>query len=295
MNTLTLNSYAKVNLYLQVLKKRKDNYHSLRTLFEKIDLSDTILLTSRPDTKITIRCNDPQVPKDHSNLCYRSAALLQKCGKVRSGVDITLIKRIPVSAGLGGGSSNAATVLVGLNRLWKLKYSREKLAGYARNLGSDVPFFVYDARFALGAGRGDLITPLRLSPKVKLWHVLVVPRIAVSTPLIFKKWDEYIKQAPGLTTSSSDVKLSIQALRKRHLSLLSGLLFNSLERITLKLYPEVKRIKGALTHLGVKTILMSGSGPAVFGVVSGRKEAQALRSRLHAQERSWRVFVTRTV
>ena len=287
---MILNSYAKLNLYLEVINKRPDHYHNLKTVFERIDLADRIILKSRPDKKINLICNFPFVPKDNLNLAFKSAKLLQDTFAVEEGVDIKIIKRIPVGSGLGGGSSNAATVLLGLNKLWKLNLLPKKLVDLAKRIGSDVPFFIYGLPFALAELRGDKISPLKALNKVRLWHILVVPKIKVSTPIIYAKWDRYSK----LTRPKYDVKILNLALRKRDFPLLSETLFNSLEEITFKLYPRVRRIKESLKALGLKSILMSGSGPAIMGIVSSRKEALALREQLKGN-RFWQLFVTRTV
>jgi 4-diphosphocytidyl-2-C-methyl-D-erythritol kinase len=287
---LVLNSCAKLNLYLLVLNKRKDKYHALKTIFERISLSDKIILRGRRDKLIKIICSDPQVPKDEANLCFRSAKLLQQKFNCLRGIEIEIVKHIPVGAGLGGGSSNAATVLMGLNRLWRLNLSRSRLVSLAKEIGCDVPFFIYQSSFALGSARGDKIKPLPLLKGVRLWHLLVVPKIKVSTPLIYAKWDEY----SGLTRKNCNDKMINLALRKNRLFREGGLLYNSLEEVTTRLYPEVKRVKTELARLGLKSILMSGSGPAVFGIASSRKEAATIERQLKKKSRSWRVFVART-
>jgi 4-diphosphocytidyl-2-C-methyl-D-erythritol kinase len=287
---MVLNSYAKLNLFLQVLNKRKDNYHNIKTIFERISLCDKIVISPRRDKLIKIRCNDPAVPEDESNLCFKSAKLLQEGLRKKEGLDIKITKYIPVGAGLGGGSSNAAAVLLGLDKLWKLNLSRKKLCDLAAKVGSDVPFFIYNTSFALGRGRGEKIKPLKALRKARLWHVVAVPDFKVSTPIIYRKWDKF----SGLTKPRYDVKLLIFALRKGKTSLLAGALFNSLEAVTAKIYPEVKRIKEKFTESGVKLALMSGSGPAVFGIVTSRKKAVALSGKLKRKDRSWRVFVTST-
>jgi len=319
---MILNSYAKLNLYLEVLKKRKDNYHNIKTVFERIGLKDTIILKSRPDKKISITCNLPDVPSGHSNLAYRAARLLQDNFHVHRGVNIKLIKRIPIGAGLGGGSSNAASVLMGLNKLWKLNIGRDKVVRLAAKIGADVPFFIYNSPFAQGEARGDKIKPLKALSDVRLWHILVVPKIKVSTPFIYKKWDSFkaLRLVPlnknrhlrgltpidkcgisknnyltGLTRPKCNVKILIHALKENQFSLISRALFNSLEQITANLYPQINSSKEKLSSLGVKSVLMSGSGPAVFGVVYSRKEAVLLYRQLGRENRLWQVFVVRTV
>jgi len=295
---LTLNSYAKLNLYLEVLHKRKDNYHNIKTIFERIDLADKIILKSRRDKKINITCNAADVPQAHSNLAWRSAKLLQDSFNIDKGVDIKIIKRIPVGSGLGGGSSNAAAVLAGLNKLWKLNVTENKLAGLAGKLGCDVPFFIYNSPFVKGEARGDKIKPLKALINVRLWHILVVPKIGVSTASIYKRWDNEsktfkLKERGGLTIPKYNVNILILALRKNDLSLIGDALFNSLGQVTARLCPQINAIKQKLMQLGVKSILMSGSGPAVFGIVSSRKEALSLCRQLKSNS-FWQVFVSRT-
>ncbi|MDI6605811.1 MAG: 4-(cytidine 5'-diphospho)-2-C-methyl-D-erythritol kinase [Candidatus Omnitrophota bacterium] len=301
MAKLVLNSYAKLNLYLAVLNRRRDNYHNIKTLFERIDLADRITLVPRRDSKIKIICSDPRLPKDNSNLCYRSAKLLRESFNIKSGLEIRLIKRIPIGAGLGGGSSNAATLLLGLNRFWKLNLSRKKLLDFAARLGSDVPFFIYGTSFAFGYGRGDKIKPLQPGRLPGLWHVLVVPAFGVSTPLIYEKWDEFSRlktpcksYASGLTMPKFDVKILTSLICKGASGLAGGILFNSLEEVAARVYPQIRRIRKILVSLGINSILMSGSGPAVFGIVSSRKEALTLRRKIKTIEKSWRVYATRT-
>lgn len=292
MPALILNSYAKLNLYLAVLNKRKDNYHNLETLFERISLCDRITLRLRSDKRIKITGIPPVIPQDSSNLAYKSAELLIKSLDLDKGVDIKIIKRIPVGSGMGGGSSNAAAVLTGLNRLLKLRLSRLRLVEFAKKIGADVPFFIYDTAFALGRSRGDEIKPLCRLNKLKLWHILVVPKIKVSTPLIYEKWDE--KKKAALTIPELNVKLLLLAFKGRKRSLINKTMFNSLEEITAEVYPEVKYIRSELLRLGADSILMSGSGPTVFAVVSSKEEAVSLSKQLK-QNRFWQVFVTRTV
>jgi len=295
---LVFNSYAKLNLYLAVLDKRKDSYHNLLTIFERISLHDKIILKPLAGRKIKISCTSPEVPEGSSNLAYKAAQLLQDSLKLNKGVEIKIIKRIPVGSGMGGGSSNAAAVLLGLNQLWKLNLKRRELIVYAKALGADVPFFIYDTPFALGQERGDKITPLSGLKKKKFWQILVVPRIKVSTPLIFKKWDQARGGESGkieaLTMEKDNDKILTLALRTGNLSLISKTLFNSLEQITAKLYPEITCIRKKFVQAGLESILMSGSGPTVFGFVSSGKEAQSLCRQLE-RNRFWQVFVTRTV
>src|SRR3989338_5202174 len=176
---MKLLSPAKVNLFLTVLKRRVDGYHNLHTLFERVDLCDKITIT-KTACRISVRTNVPDLPNDSRNIATRAAELLKKYARVREGARIRIQKRIPIAAGLGGGSSNAATVLLGLNRLWRLRLSKTRLLKLAAKLGSDVPFFILETPFAEGRGRGEILKPIRLKG-AKLWHVIVKPPFGIST------------------------------------------------------------------------------------------------------------------
>ena len=306
---MILTSRAKLNLYLKVGSKRKDHYHTLDTLFERIDLCDKIVLTPRIDSRIKITSDSRQIPKDASNIAWRAARLIQKTCRVNQGLDIKIIKRIPVGSGMGGGSSNAACVLVGLNKLWKLGLSRKRLMDLGSQLGADVPFFIADSPFAIGSQRGDKVSSLKALSRLRLWHVLVVPKLHVSTAKVYQKWDDLVQKVrlpplddilsknnhlTGLTSAVSSVKLITLALRRKDFSLLGKALFNSLEQVSINLHPQIGRVKKKLSSLGVKSILMSGSGPAVFGIVSSKKEALSLVRQLRGN-RYWQAYVARTV
>ncbi len=295
---LVVQSFAKINLYLQVFNKRKDNFHNLSTLFARIDLADTLIFRKSRDSLIKINCDSPNVPKSKTNLCYRAAALLKQELKLSLGIQIDLKKCIPVGAGLGGGSSNAASVLVGLNKFWNLNLSKARLLGLGAKLGSDVPFFVHQVKFALGSQRGDKIKPLISLNKLKLWFVLVYPKLKVSTPLIYQKFDSYLpvgRAFSRLTRERGNVKILTSQLLKKHKVVDAGCLFNDLEVITSSLYPVVNQVKNALSNMGLDKVMMSGSGPAVFAICDSCIQAQSLRNKLCKQHKSWQVFVTSTI
>ncbi len=296
LKKLVLQSYAKLNLYLAVLSRRKDGFHDISTIFERISLCDTIALTLRPGTRITLTCRGHSIPQGPKNICYKAARLLQAKYRVNKGAHIRITKRIPVGAGLGGGSSNAATTLAGLNSLWKLGLSVEELASCASEIGSDVPFFVHGAAWAHASGRGEKVVPLKKLGKTRLWHLLVVPRIHVPTPLIYKAWDQLEKKRRKgrLTSVIPDVTMLLSALQAGDFPN-SGPLFNNLEPVTIRLYPEVGVIKDKLLALGARYVQMSGSGSSVFSVAGSCAEAKRLRRRLGTQKGSLRAFVVRTI
>jgi 4-diphosphocytidyl-2-C-methyl-D-erythritol kinase len=297
-----LDSFAKINLYLSVRPKRQDNYHGITTVFERISLKDTITLQSRKDSLIKISTNFKQLACDRSNFVWQAVELLRKKFKVTQGLDIRILKRVPLGSGMGGGSSNAASALLGLNRLWKLNLSTRKLAELGAKIGSDVPFFVFDCSFALATGRGEKIIPWKNPKNSRFWHVIVVPKVNVPTALIYRKWDDFQavsgkknKYSRQLTSGRSSVKLISLAIRKSDLSLLTGAISNSLAPVTESLFPEVREVKEKLRAEGLQSILMSGSGPAVFGIVSSKKEAVALRKRIAKKNPFWKVFLAKTM
>lgn len=289
-----LNSYAKVNLYLRVCGKRPDTYHHIKTIFERINLSDTIALSVRKDGIINVDCAHPLLSRNPAlNLAFRSARLLREACGCTLGANIKITKRIPVGSGLAGGSSNAATVLLGLNRIWGIKLGRERLLLLAKKLGSDVPFFIYNQRFMLGEGRGEKLRSLPSLRRSLFWHILVIPKVHVSTEFIYKKWDE--ARTFRLTMPHNDVKILRKGLKEKKIPLIAKGMYNSLEEVTTAYYPQITHIKQILSEQGVKALLMSGSGPAVFGIVSSRKEAVALCTTLRRLRSSWQVFVARTI
>jgi 4-diphosphocytidyl-2C-methyl-D-erythritol kinase len=295
---LVTKSFAKLNLYLQVLNKRKDGFHNLSTLFARIDLEDTIIFRKRRDSLIKIKTASPDVPLDATNLCYRAAALLKQELRLNSGVQISLKKCIPVGAGLGGGSSNAASVLLGLNKFWNLNLPKTKLVNLGAKLGSDVPFFIHQVKFALGSQRGDKIKPLLSLGKLKLWFILVYPNFKVSTPLIYQKFDLSLpvgKEISGLTRPRASVKILTSQLLKKGKAVNAGYFFNGLEIITSRLYPVVNQVKNALSNMGLDKVMMSGSGPSVFAICNSFRQAQSLRNKLCKQHKAWQVFVVSTV
>lgn len=271
--TIKLNSPAKINLFLDVLNKRQDGYHDIKTVFERINLFDEIELALTPDGVIKIFCSHPDVPLDSSNLCYKAAQLLQQDFMIADGVEITIKKNIPVASGLGGGSSNAATVLMGLNQLWKLGLNKERLLHYAAKVGSDVSFFIWDKSFALGSGRGDKLENL---PKVEkeLWHILVI-----ADEKMFAK-DAYDKINLDLTKQGQDINILTLALQAGDLKKIRENLFNKLEITVEKSCKTISKVKRELEALGVKNPLVSGSGPAVYGLVDTRKEAENFKIQL---------------
>lgn len=248
---------AKINLTLDVLHKRPDGFHEVEMIMTTVDLADRIGLESREDGVIKIISADRYVPDDQRNLAYQAAKLLKDTYNVQAGVSILLEKRIPVAAGLAGGSSDAAATLKGLNRLWNLQLTADQLAEHGAKIGSDVSFCVYGGT-ALATGRGEKIQELPSPPNC--WIILAKPSIGVSTADVYGglKVNEIIH--PNTTEM-------IRAIKEKDYELMCATMGNALESVTLKLYPEVSTIKEQMMKFGADAVLMSGSGPTVFGLV----------------------------
>jgi len=283
--TLVLRSPCKINLFLRVCGKRPDGFHEIETLFERIDLCDEITLKKKA-SGIRLLTGD-HLPKGPKNLVWRAAELLRREYGISSGVEITLRKKIPVSAGLGGGSGDAATVLLGLNRLWNLKCSEKRLLELAAQLGSDVPFFVLDTPFALGRGRGERLLKINV-PSVKLWHCLVKPPFGISTREAYENL-----KPEDLTPPRGDARMLLRLLQKRDFDRAESLLTNTLERSLNKRLTSVSRIKTELKKYGASVALMSGSGSCVFGLFKDKKSAEKA-SRFFRKRRGWKSFVVST-
>jgi 4-diphosphocytidyl-2-C-methyl-D-erythritol kinase len=285
--SLRVRSLAKINLGLEVLGLRQDGYHELRTIFQTIDLHDDIVLRSG-GTGIRVTCDHPGVPQDGTNLAARAAAELQRLSGITDGVEIAITKRIPVAGGLGGGSSNAAAVLMGLDRLWKLGLGPAGLHSLAVRLGADVPFFLVGGT-ALGLARGEEVYPLHLQVRA---HVVVIdPERPVKTPAVFQRLDARLTPRENSST--------IFRFISRHLEAdpAFGLLQNDLEPAALEEAPDlaekVGRMRRVLVGEGAALAALSGSGGAFFGVFGDARSAR--RARASLADKGFRAIYTRTV
>ena len=257
---------AKINLALDVLFKRPDGYHEVEMIMTTVDLADRIELKEIEKDTIQIVSHSRFVPDDHRNLAYQAAHIIKKRFNVTKGVSISIEKNIPVAAGLAGGSSDAAATLRGLNRLWELGLSLDELAEIGAEIGSDVSFCVYGGT-ALANGRGEKITHLPTPPKC--WVILAKPTIGVSTADVYKRLQLSNVNHP-------DVNGMIDAIEKNDYSRVCTGLGNVLEDVTLPLYPEVANIKEHMKAFGADAVLMSGSGPTVFGLVEHESRVQRI-------------------
>jgi 4-diphosphocytidyl-2-C-methyl-D-erythritol kinase len=258
---MTLHAYAKINIGLHILGKRSDGYHNLETVFREIDLFDEIDL--EPHDTLEMDADSILVPIDDSNLCFQAAQILQKERKIQQGVMIRLQKKIPIGAGLGGGSSDAAAVLCGLNNLWKLKLSNDQLRVVASKIGSDVPFFIEGGN-AYARGRGEILEHFSLY--LPFWIAIVVPLIHISTTWAYS----HIKlQRDGKETGLREMLVKQISNPQKMTSIVQ----NDFEQSIIGIYPEISHIKEKLKEKGAVFSLMSGSGSSVFGFFESETKA----------------------
>ena len=278
--TRTVLAPAKINLCLHVLGKRPDGYHDLAMLMQRISLYDRLEISLGAEPGIRVSCAGVTLPAGDENIAAKAARRMLELAASQDGVEIVIDKRIPVAAGLGGGSSDAAAVLLALNEMLGLNLSRQRLQVEGARLGADVPFFVFGAD-AWATGIGDVLTAV--PPLPRLWYVLVNPQLAVSTAWVY--------QNLRLTTKGVDVKLP------RLLGTGEGLvrlLHNDLETVTIGRHPELAELKARLMSLGATGALMSGSGPTVFGLFADESSARTAAAVL-AEDESRCVFVVQPV
>ena len=257
MNTITIKAYAKINLGLDVLRKREDGYHDVCMIMQSLRLHDTLTISKITDENIRIQTNREDLPVDKNNLIYKASELFLKTISVKDGLHIRLDKEIPVAAGLAGGSSDAAATLKGLNELYKANLTQEELMKLGVRLGADVPYCILLGT-ALSEGIGEVLTPLPTLPDC---HILLVkPDISVSTRYVYENL-----QLNG-DVLHPNIPAMKAALSEGDLSKLAGLMDNILQTVTIKDYPVITQIKQKMTELGALVSLMSGSGPTVFGI-----------------------------
>ena len=283
MQKIRVRAHAKINLYLDVVGKREDGYHNLKTIFHSIGLHDDIIISKGETKDITVHCEHPSVPCDSRNLAYQAAQLLSGAAGGLSGVAIDIHKRIPVTAGLAGGSANAAAVLHGVNELFGLGFTQETLMRFGAQLGADVPFCLYGGA-ALGLGIGDQLTQLPALSDVPLF--LLNPGIEISTAAIFKKLNF------SLTTRETEGIIIKTYIEKGDVAGIGQNLYNLLEVPVFSEYPEIAALKTELSmESGCYGALMSGSGATVFAVM--RDMDTARRSESHFKNKV--SFCTTTV
>lgn len=272
---LVLFAPAKINLSLDVLGRRKDGYHLVEMVMQTIDLGDRITMTPNIEGKIEVVCPHPFVPSGEDNLAWKAAYLLrQEYGNSRLGVSIHIEKNIPVAAGLAGGSTDAAAVLRGLNRLWNLNLSVSELAREGAALGADIPFCLKGGT-ALARGIGDELT--ELPPPPNLWVILFKPNVGISTAEVYRNYDERTVQR------YPDTQGLVEALKLCRLQTMADAMANVLESVTFTKLPMLRRLKQKALEFGALAAMMSGSGPTIFALTPEYRKAIAIYNGLKHQ------------
>lgn len=282
--TFTLSSFAKINLHLRVLGRRSDGFHELCTVFQTVSLHDE--LTFYESDNIELLCDDAAIPTGESNLIVKTAGIVQEKFGIKKGARLNLKKRIPWPGGLGGGSSNAATTMIGLVRLWNLNAGLEELHEIAARLGADVPYFLYGGT-AIGTRSGTEIEETAQFDEQYL--IIVTPSVAISTRLAFESL-----QATNLTNIDPESILRVCRLDADSLNLRHSALKNDFETTVFASFPEIGKAKQTLIDLGAVNALMSGSGASVFGIFEKEETRQTAMKALDEQV-NWRKFAVATI
>lgn len=280
---LKLLSPAKINLRLDVLGKREDGYHEIESIMTRVSLYDELTLSVEDGEGLEVACSEA-APSGEGNIAYRAAKSLLNICQQSVRVRVEIKKNIPVAAGLGGGSGNAATVLMGLNEILGAGLSKEELMKIGARLGADVPFFIFE-RPAIARGIGERLEMVELP---KMWFVLVNPNIPVSTADVYKGLNLKI----GLTKRGFDINMSNFNIGVREVA---GILHNDLEEVALRMQPEIRTVKESILSSGALGALMSGSGATVFGLFEDRERAEEAFASLSASHKGWRVFLAENI
>lgn len=279
MQSISLLSPGKVNLRLDIVGKRSDGYHELRSLMERVSLADEIDMKI-VEKGITVTCDHEGVPNDESNVAFKAVKEILAYSSRNVGVEVHIKKRIPVAAGMGGGSSNAATVIKGINHLLKLKLAKEKLMKIGLKVGADVPFFLFEGP-ALAEGIGEQLKKIKAMPK--LLFLIVNPSIAVRTDWVYSRY-----QLEGIKFAGNTEVPNIYRTKKD----VAKILHNDLEKVTIKEFPIVGEIKDEMLKLGALASMMTGSGPTVFGIFADKvKLAKAYERMEKKAGREWKIFM----
>ena len=283
MEQICKNAYAKINLGLDVLRKRADGYHEVKMIMQTVDIYDTLTFTKREESGILLKTDKEELSAGTDNLIYKAAACLISKAGISQGVEIELQKRIPIAAGMAGGSTDAAAALTGLNELFSLGYSLEKLQKLGVTLGADIPYCLMGG-CALSEGIGEILTKLPPPPQCNL--VIVKPDINVSTKFVYENL-----HAESLIFHP-DIDGMTEAVRAGSLKGITDRLGNVLETVTIREYPVIDRIKTLMKSAGAENALMSGSGPTVFGIFTEKKDAESAAEQIKSENMAKEVFVT---
>lgn len=286
MSTLIKKAYAKINLGLDVLRRREDGYHEVKMIMQTVGIHDVLTFREEADGVLVLTVDSMQIPDNEDNLIIKAARLLLQTAGIQKGVSINLQKNIPVAAGMAGGSTDAAATLVGLNELFGLAYSKEDLQKMGVKLGADIPYCIMGGT-ALSEGIGEKLSPLPAPPAAYL--VVAKPDLMISTKYVYENL-----HANSLT-EHPDIDAMVEALKDQDLHKLCFLMGNVLETVTEKENPIITELKALMIEEGAIGSLMSGSGPTVFGIFEDQDKANKCLSEIRARDLAKQFFVTEFV
>ena len=288
MDQITRKAYAKINLGLDVIRRRPDGYHEVKMIMQTVGICDilTFRKSGRQDGSVTLFLDKKELPCGKENLVYRAAELLTRTHGLRDGVEITLEKRIPIAAGMAGGSTDAAAVFHGMNELFGLSMSLQEMKDLGVGIGADVPYCIQGGT-ALSEGIGEILTALPSPPAAYL--LIAKPDISVSTKFVYENLHADRLQ------SHPDIDGMVQALERGSLEGIVSRMENVLETVTVREYPVIQTLKDIMRREGALNALMSGSGPTVFGVYKTREAAEASRPAVEKSGMAKKIFVTEFV
>ena len=280
--SMSLKALAKINLGLDVLGRRENGYHDVRMVMQTMYLYDNITLQKIEEPEIQLKTNLHFLPLDDKNIAYKAAKMLMEEFQIPGGIRITLDKHIPVAAGLAGGSSNAAAVLVGMNRMYDLGLSEQNLMDRGVKLGADVPYCIMRGT-VLAEGIGEILTPL--DPLSKCYILVAKPTVSVSTKTVYEKLDSHeIEDHP-------DIDGILEGLKNADLKKVASSMGNVLERVTVDDHPIIEDIKKVMKENGALNAMMSGSGPTVFGIYEDKKLAKQAQQKIKKEGLTNQVYV----
>lgn len=283
MNQIELKALAKINLGLDVLGRRENGYHDVRMVMQSIYLYDEVRIEKAEPEEISVISNLSFLPTGEGNIAYKAAKLLKDEFQIKDGIKITLNKHIPVAAGLAGGSSNAAAVLFGMNRMFRLGLSQKELMERGVKLGADVPYCIMRGT-VLAEGIGEELSVLPAMPKCTV--LIAKPPVSVSTKVVYEALDS------GNIVKHPDIDGIIEGLRNRDLRQVAASMGNVLEDVTIPMHPVIEDIKNEMKACGALNAMMSGSGPTVFGLFESRAAAREAQRRIREKSLTKQVYVT---
>lgn len=285
-HSIVLKSYGKINLGLDVLRRREDGYHEVRMIMQTVGLYDVLTMKKRKDDKIKMTCNLSFLPTDERNLVYKAVKLIKDKYHIKDGVEINLSKRIPVAAGMAGGSSNCAAALKGMNQLFDLGLSIDELCEIGVTLGADVPYCIWGGT-ALSEGIGEKLSRVDAMPDCYI--LIAKPGISVSTAFVYKNLK--LKEL----TKHPDIDGMLECLKEKDLTGICDRLENVLETVTVMEYPIIEKVKKHLMDQGAMGALMSGSGPTIFAIFRDKKTADNALESLRSIEDIKQAYLVRPI